>query len=513
MSNEPMAKRLLDRPADPQQPAGGDAQRMLAALERLETALRERSNALDLMRTDLRETAKLIAKAWDALDAEGRLDNASMLLHGLEASIRRMMLFVETVPEVPDLGLPAAASVATAPPEARHRSADEIAFIEAMTHDTPDATASEPISVTEDMPVAEHVSSPSAEPDRVPTVSNVVAQLGRPDDPVEAAAPARTRDAATAVARLEALVEELAASMPPAGRSPDAVAMPGAASEPISEPILEQPASKPAPEPSQPQVLPEPVLVSRYREARDEPAGPESAPSEAGSAEPPAAAIAPPRYTRVIPEIELLSNLERMVSTPYPEPQLGRAVIFEPEAPPEAAPTRVPDAPRTEAGAASPPAPPPAAESGDGDLEALLFEPQAEPEVDPAALLFEPLSTLDPAAPQPPAPAAPAAAVAPPAPPPAEPHEPNDGGELTWEFEMPTPAALAKPPQPQPAQVQAPPPEPASEPETSWEIEPLAPAAPAMPPRAPDTRSAATRDDPLAPIKAMTDAERIALFE
>lgn len=485
MSNEPVSKRLLaqespvthESPADPHAAAGGDTTRMLAALERMEAALRERTNALDLMRADLRDASKTIVKAWESLDAEGRLDNASTLLHGLEASIKRMMLFVEAVPEAPAALLLPAMPLAQPP---RPRSLEEIAFVEAMADD-PQSTA----PIADEPPAAT-----TTEPVDVPTVSGVVARLSRvAEAEASVAEQIRAGNAATAVARLEALVEELAASMPFV--------------KPETPPAAE---AAPPPSPPQPAAprrqldvpLPEPVLVARYRE-NERLAPPPLAVTLPGAVNPPPAATSLQVSRPVIPEIELLSNLQRMEAVPYLEPQAGNAMNFESSAEPTGArnPTH------------KSPAPPPAAPtSADVEIEALLFESQPEIDPDPAAALFEPLDAPDiPAAPV-------SAALEAPVPvvpePPVDPPHVEERSEITWEFELPTPAALVRTAQPRPAQSE-PKPQPASD--LTWEIEPLAPASPALPPRTPEEKPASGRDDPLAPIKAMSDAERIAVFE
>ena len=523
MSNEPMYKGPLVRPSasQPQTDPQADVAVLLAAIERMEAAVRERSNTIDLFRHDLGEMATLLQGAWEKLDADGRLGDAAKLLHGLAARVERMMTFARPVEDTQVTAalaaaatIAAVAALAAASPveEAAEPTAEEQAFVEAMRNEPAQNEAAE-----------------------VPTVSGVVAQLrGEGEgEPVGASETDETSRSGTTVAMLEAMVEELAASMPvapPAEKPSQAVAPP--------DDVIAAPGdATPAASMTEPE-LPEAVLIMP---PPDEPPPVEQAAQAEPEAEPPAAiaqpqvpttgsatgpalewnldAIAPaqPREA-VMPEIELPNRMVRWESAPYLDQEIGTAVIFESES----------DAPET------PQAPPvseaaafPAGDrgSGDVDLDALLFEP--EPDADPAAFLLEPVPA-DEAIPQSPA----VATAVPPEPPKDLVPEPQAEASPTpstiWEIDPPAPAALASGLAKMPPAPAAP--EPPAEPaDPAWAFEPPAPAAPAMPQRTPSQRARDLRqydernngerangeraNDPLAPLKAMSDEELIALFE
>ena len=396
MSNEPTFKRLLAQssaaPAASADAANSDAEKMLAAFERMETALHGGPDAIERMRVDLGEMAKVIAQIRLAVDAELDCDLGA-LLQDLETRTERLMELVSPAP---------ATGESTLVEEPPARPVDEQAFLDALgVNDDP-------------------------EPDRVPTVSDVVSQLGRAPDAdagnttdIDQAASGRERT--TSVAMLEAMVEELAASMP--------------ATPPQSEATETKPAEASAP--------------------RDP----------------------------MMPDVELLSSFARMTAMPFLPPEVGTAVIFEAKAKPE---TTKPETTVAEA-AAPDPAPAAAAEPpafsepilimppidpieaattqadaipSDVDLDALLFEPPPESEPDPAAFLLEPAPWPTHAAPDPAAEPMPESTTDP---------------QASWAIELPSPASVSAPERPM--------------------------------------FLTSTAPDPLAPLKAMSDEEKIALFE
>jgi hypothetical protein len=317
--------------------------------------------------------AALIEQVGAVYQAAGSTDDGvAALLKELDVRVRRMASIVDP-------------SAQTAPPgEPHERTPEEDAFLEAME------------------PGGESENPPQVEPNRVPTVSDVVWQLGRGDDePSETAGADQPAGGRTsAVAMLEARVKELAESMP---QQPPAAEVPRGSSE-----------AGAAPEP--------------------EPAGD------------------PPPRSPIMPEVELMWNFERMESAPYFPPTEGEAVIFGAKG--EPAPAA--DAPSGETAAAKP---------GEPDLDALLFEPPPEPEAEPAAFLLEPEPSAEP-----------------------PPQAPEPDGESAPS------AASEAPGDPPPA--------------ATWDVEPPVPAGAPPPGARPDGPQ-----DPLAPLMAMSDEEKIALFE
>jgi hypothetical protein len=413
MSNQPMSSRLLAQPS----PAGAaaeprsDAQRIAAALERIEAVIRREPATIAELRADLAEVVETVAALRAAVDAAGqRYTEIGALLQDLERRMLRMTMLLGPAPE--------SAAPAAQEPE---RPADEQAFLDAIGVDTPPGAA------------------PSAEADRVPTVSEVVSQLGRSDAAAEQ--PDAAAGHATAVAMLEAMVGELAVAMP--------AAAPAASNE------------------------------------ADRDAAEDRAPAP------------PPDFTQ----------LDDM---PYFAAELGTAVIFDPTpGPAEPAPQSEPEPGETDAEPDTEPGETDAdlgetdEIATDSDLDALLFEPpppQAEP--DPAVLLLEPASAPSEPAPQsisdlpeshpqaaaaafdPPMPGHPLVIEAPLPPPPA-----------AWDIELPVPANARR----------------QSEPPAAWQVEPPAAAPAALPHRPGSAAGAAV--DPLAALNAMSDEEKIALFE
>jgi hypothetical protein len=197
MSNEPMSSRLLAQPSPaPAAPAAGsDTQRIAAALERIETAIRAEPATIGELRADLGDVVETVAALRAAVDAAGqRYTAVGALLQDLERRILRMVMLLGPAPEV-----------AGPPAQEPERPQEEQAFLDAMGADAalPDPAA-------------------AAEAARVPTVSGVVSQLGRGGDMPAAGPEQAAGRSATAVAMLEAMVEELAAAIPAAQPTDDA---------------------------------------------------------------------------------------------------------------------------------------------------------------------------------------------------------------------------------------------------------------------------------------------------
>jgi len=434
MSNEPMLKRLTV-----QSPAGqarSDAEKMQAALQRMQATMRQ-PGAIERLRGDLDEMREVIANVRTALLTDS---DPSALLDDLENRTERLMAAViggaATLPAEPRAaviaGEPAAILRAEEPaaalPAEDALPFDEQAFLDAL-RDDPYAEMAVETATAPQADVA-----PQAEPDRVPTVSGVYSKLGLAHDTGLEAEPGQ----ATAIAMLESMVEELAASMPerpaPEADTPDTIAETVSLPEPVEtaaqpdavqpepEPVLETAAFNPG----------EPVAVTEVPAPQDPALTAEHAIAEQA---PVSAAEAAPLESRM-PEVELLSNFARMETMPFLPPEVGTAVIFEsrvksdttvdtlaaaaspadqpdtfdePAAsepllaqavlvmptvdliePSEPEQPQVAEPPAFEA-AAEPPAPraPAEPQPGDTDLDALLFESQFEGD-DPAAALLEP---------------------------------------------------------------------------------------------------------------------------
>jgi len=314
-------------------------------------------------------------------------------------------------------------------------------------------------------PQAGDASAPGVGPgedDRVPTVSGVVSRLGRGQDAPAAdgdtdAAPNGTEDAdVPSVSMLEAMVEALNASVP--ATAPDTGSAPQAAE-----------AAPPAGE----------------------------APAEALEAS--LAMAAPLSFLGdpIVPESELLAGFAALAAMPIPPPEVGAVVIFtSPAAPAAAAETAEP--PELEQMQQTP-QPAPAAERLRQPLPMLdlpemvparflAAAPADEPEPEPAAASMEP----------PPQSALPAL---------ESPQPPATAAGFDWATGLTQ--EVAEPPAPAPPLVEEPAPEPAP-----TVTQPLAMQSPAVEPGEPAQPPAAkpNASDPLAPLKAMSPAEKIALF-
>jgi nicotinate-nucleotide--dimethylbenzimidazole phosphoribosyltransferase len=386
-----------------QSDVSADTAVIVAALERLVSALRDERAVRTRLRTALGDMHRAIATAKAVADSE----TAATLLDEFEHRVDAM-IEVAGRAEAPAAE---AASVAAPAPE-----------------------------TTEPPPEAEQV-PPEAE--QVPTVSGVMSPPGsavafEPEpfhDP--------SGDLAPTVAMLTAMVEALRDAIPVEPEPPTAVeaepVMAAAAAEAeLAQPIADAPAE---PAPAVAELASEPVAI--------EPEAVSAAIAvEPADEETPAAAVNQALdFAAMLPELtlmresSLLASMEQIGARPFPPPEEGTAVIFtarsmpaqpllppapelpaepmllaEPEvlAEPEPALQPIAAAPTpTEAAlpvslppepATSEPAPAPA--DGDFDPTDFLFGP--EPEPDPAAFLLEPTppattptATATPAAPQP----------------------------------------------------------------------------------------------------------------
>lgn len=449
------------------------------------SAIHDEHATFEVLRAQLGEMAQAIAEARAAIkpggDAGAQAVDVGALIGALEARIEAMTGLLGGAAET----VPAAAepeTVAEPAPPAKIASVSEPAAAEA-----PD----------------QH--------DRVPTVSDVVSQLSRSDDtfvpfghPSDAPSPITDEDVAMLEAMVEALTAPTPESPPPAELVEPAVEE-AAASMP--EPVMPE---APAPEASLPEILP-----------------PEQEPSPADAF---AAPLSPPRAP-MMPELDLMSNFAQMEAVPFMPSEVGTPVIFakspapsepEPEptpvleTQPESAAVTIEAATELETVAFAPPADPvPAIEPqpepeavivlqppADVVIEDAVIEPQPQPEtlpVDaasvPEPVAFAPPSELDPIEHTPPAAPAPA----------PEADEPDfDLGDLLFEPEAEAdPADFLLGPAPM-----QPPAARASSPTLDH-----APMTPATLVEQPAPAASAPRPhDPLAPLNAMSDEEKIALF-
>ena len=348
-TESPYSETMSDAPAS-SEPAdvGANAALILAALGRIEALVRDERAAMASLRSSLREMAQAIARAKAVADSE----NAAAMLDEFE-----------------------------------HR-------VDAM------------IEIAGGAPAAEQ----AAEPDHVPTVSDVVLRLGPGDAASEptvadAAPPADTGgDKGPTVAMLTAMVQALSASI----HTPEAEAAPSApqAAEPAPQAVAAAPEFTPWPVEAEAPATPEPV--AEWQQVEPEPV------AEATPASVPGETLAQ--------ESTLLASFEQMEIRPFPPPEEGTAVIFtssvftskiepanpqtehgfappapsEPEATPDPAPAAPAEAAAPEVVAAEPEA---AAPRPEGPVESqaveayfdptdFLFGP--EPEPDPAAFLLDP---------------------------------------------------------------------------------------------------------------------------
>jgi hypothetical protein len=393
-----------------------DAALIVAALGRMEAAVRDERATLGRLRASLGEMAEVIARAKAVADSE----TAATLLDEFEHRVDAMI---------------------------------EMAGGEASHIDDAPAPQSEPAEPAAEQ-ATEQGAVPAAESDQVPTVSGVVLLLGPPGDTVPEPAvmdtpqpTASAGDKAPTVAMLTAMVEALSASI-----------------------------QAPAPEPE-----------------------------AAAEAAPPA-----PLPVATVRETDLIASFEQMGVRPFPPPDEGTAVIFEPRPAPQLPPEPAPE----------PPAPPPTVEPAPPESAAIAADAAL-----PVASEAMPFATVE----EPAAEAVPSAEI-PPAAEPATVTPPSDAASAEADFDPtdflfgpepePDPAAFLLDPAP-PAELKAvmlpqpefiAPPPPAQNPGHAPEGEAPqpAPAAEAGQPAPPEPQP--PPHDPLHALKAMSPEERLALF-
>ena len=331
---------------------GANAALILAALGRIEAVVRDERAAMASLRTSLGEMAQTIARAKAVADSE----NAAAILDEFE-----------------------------------HR-------VDAM------------IEIASGAPAAEQ----AAEPDQVPTVSDVVLRLGPADTTPEpavadAAPPADTGgDKGPTVAMLTAMVQALSASIQTPTPEAEAAPPKPQAAAPAPSALARLAEFTPWPVEAEAPATPEPAADWEQAEAEPEPV------AEATPASVPGETLAR--------ESTLLASFEQMEIRPFPPPEEGTAVIFtssifrskiepanpqaeygfappapsEPAATPDPAPAAPAEAAAPEVVAIEPEAaaPPPEGSVASKSVEAyfdptdFLFGP--EPEPDPAAFLLDP---------------------------------------------------------------------------------------------------------------------------
>ena len=494
MSNEPMLQRFAAQ--SPAAEPRSDAETMQAALLRMKAAARQ-PEAIERLRAELDEMREIIANVRAALLSDS---DPSALLDDLDARTERAMAAVIG-------GMLPAAKPAAATPAEELSSAEELTPAQNFSPAEAFSPGGEPpalpldeqalLDALRDDPAAETAQAPQVESDHVPTVSEVFSQLGLPHaDGPGAQSDSTPAGGTTTVAMLELMVEELTAAIhkpavpkpampkvpPPDTQAAELISPPQPdAAEPDSVPA--EPATQPPEPAAEAEVPPDPIAASEAHA----PPEPLSAPEAHARSEP-----APPEPK--IPEVELLSSFARMETMPFLPPEVGTAVIFE---------SRVKSDTTAEGLSA---------QQAEAERAAETVEPQpaARPEpnvIMPPVDLFEP--TEPETSPQPDTPpeqtlqasAAPAPETS------AEPPPPKPVADLdldvllfNTQFEADDPAATLLEP---------------AWPAQDWPAQDVGSAAPASAPAAAAQPAAKQPQDadPLAPLKAMSDEEKIALFE
>lgn len=361
---------------------GADAETILAAIDRMDAAIRRDRGVLDRLSRDLAAMARAVAQAKAALQAGAIKPDAATggKPVGVDALLDELEHRLDTMIEAAGGDAAAIAHAATA-----------AAVVSATAQPV---EAPPPAPLDRSSAAASHAPEPQPprpEPDHVPTVSDVVSRLGRTDDaPLPAAellsaaaALGPGRDVPT-VSMLEALVEALTAAPPQdAEQAPAAEeAAPGELSQtaieaqaatvgqpeaPTPEPFslteehVVAPAAPPdsdvpsAGERAEPATIAEPEPQFESEDAQDvaepvvtaaaeaiaasdavpEPAEPEVAPPESAATEPPSAPV--------LPDVDLLAHYARLEAFPVlPQEEVGTAVIFRPRQEPQEAAHEMP---------------------------------------------------------------------------------------------------------------------------------------------------------------------------
>ncbi len=551
MSNEPASTRLL---ADPAPESQGPASS--AAMPRAESAALSGGATLEQLRTEFAAMTETVAQIRSAVVALNRQQlSVDVLLQEFEARSQRVAELL-------------AQPVEAATPDAALQRAEEQAFAEALAADPPGEPAApigpEAAAETERVPTVSSVVSQLGRADEAgaprdaheASVSDgitTVAMLGAMVEQLAASMPIRAPEpeqVAPEATQADVLSPD---ALPPEAATPDLVVVEPVAPDLVTPDLVTSDLVTPdlaALDPVTPDLVASDLVTSdpvtsdlvasdlatsdivTSDQATPEMVTPDVMPSdiaipEADTSDPvaqnEAAALVEPLLRAVaapgpaIPEAELLSSFARVEAVPYLPPEVGTAVIFDTRArmppaallPPSVLATAPPDE-TGEIGTDGVAAVEPLAADADQDVRTVilaapqLIMPPEEPEpadAEPA----EAESTLNPL---------PVEQAAPQASAPAEAVEP-DLDKLLFEpaAESDTdPAAFLLEPPSWPQRVlPEPPADQATTPEPDAVAEPRDNAASAAASIAAAAPVAA--HDPLAAIKAMSEEERIALFE
>jgi nicotinate-nucleotide--dimethylbenzimidazole phosphoribosyltransferase len=447
---------------------------IVAALERLVSALRDERAVRARLRTALGDMGRAIATAKAVADSETAATLLDEFEHRLDAMIEIAGRAEPPAAEAAPIAEPAAEMI-EAPPEAQQVpfEAEQVPTVSGVMSPLGSAVAAEPLH------------NPSGDP--APTVAMLTAMVealrdaipAEPEPPVEVEAEPATAAQAESTLLTTA---ELAESAPPVIELAPA---PAAIEPEALPPIIEL---APAPVAIEPEALPAVVAPE---------------PPALAVEQVPVAAVTPAaHFAAMLPELtlmresSLLASMEQIGARPFPPPEEGTAVIFTTRAMPEAPTLRAEPEPMAEpvvqpeplAEWTLPAAPEPMAEPE------LLAQPEplAEPEPAPQPIAAEAVPTE--AASLASLPPEPALSV--PAPVTADPDfDPSDF--LFGPEPEPDPAAFLLEPKPAttpPATAAAPQPAAVDQPSPD-------PAAPATAPH-----------DPLRALKALSPEERLAVF-
>jgi hypothetical protein len=354
MPSERPGPRVPAAPVD----FSADAELVLAALGRMETAIRSERVALDRLQTELGEMAAAIAQAKSAMPSSatepdaatgGRPVDLAALLDELEHRVDAMLDIAGGGSQTARADSASRAAIEPAPSDVASRHV-EAPFEPGDSYLLYGSGG--------DNPFADHESEPASqapESDRVPTVSGVVSRLGRSHDALAPdtgvaedlhATGAQDADVPT-VSMLEAMVEALNAAAP--APAPEAQAVPplpepepqaaddGPQSDVTAAAMTFAEASVPAePEAVPPLPEPEPHAGNDGPEAEVTAATFLMIPEAFVPAEPEASASAPD--LAIMQEIDRLIQFGQMEAFPILPQEVGTAVIFTRAAVPESVP-------------------------------------------------------------------------------------------------------------------------------------------------------------------------------
>jgi nicotinate-nucleotide--dimethylbenzimidazole phosphoribosyltransferase len=518
MSSEP--KEVAPKSGEPPRPAfaefGADAELVLTALGRMVASLRGERGTLERLHAALSEAAGAIAEAKAAMQMRGPAGggvDVGTLLDELEHRIDAMMEIVTGGPPgAAAQAAVAAAAVASAPVEAPppETATPEAALLDDLTFVPVGAEPEQPMSEAspddgpEPAPAVHDRSEATPAPaERVPTVSGVVSRLGRAGDgaaldDAAAAGGGESGDVPT-VSMLQAMVQALNAAAPEA--APAAEDLAAAAPQPDPAPAVAAQvgfteADEIELEFAQAEVAPAEVAQAEVAQAEVMQTG--AAPGDAAETGPPQDEPAPDAQSIAAPAGIGPAVAEETLAWSEPEPASEEPVAApvatgpvvdldalavawaEPDtasftpvaAPPDAVVEPVP-APLPEA--ALPPSED--AETAAGEVEAASWDAPADPQ------------------------------------PGMEPHEASDPERYAETDTEPPPLDQASP---EPASAaddgDAAPPQPTGDAVGFAQVREPATANAQDAPRQPPQHPAARPTDPLAPLKAMSASETIALF-